>query len=81
MGNKMKLVLNREGVRQMLRSAEMMDICGEYALRAEKRLGEGYEATLHTGKNRVNASVAAVSQRARKENHENQTILKAVTSK
>ena len=78
MAKKSGLVLNRSGVRQLLRSSEMLQICKDYAYRAQSRLGEGYEVTYMTGKNRVNASVAAVTPAARRENSKGQTILKAV---
>lgn len=73
-----KFELNREGVRELLRSSEMMDICKSYADKARGSLGEGYEVTTKTGKNRVNAEVAAVTYQARRENSENNTILKAL---
>lgn len=79
MGN-VKIVLNREGVRSLLRSSEMMDICKGHADRARAQLGEGYEVTTHTGRNRVNAEVAAVTYAAKRDNTENNSILKAVSS-
>lgn len=78
MANKVKFELNREGVRELLKSQEMMDICKGYADRAQASLGDGYEVTTHTGTNRVNAMVAAESRKAKKENLEDNTILKAV---
>lgn len=80
MSQTIKFELDRSGVRELLRSDEMMEICREYADKAVDRLGDGYEASEHTGRNRVNASVKAVSYKARKENLENNTILKAVNS-
>lgn len=77
MGN-VHIELNSEGVRALLRSAEIMSVCREYADAARSRLGEGYEVTTHMGQNRVNASVAAVTAKARKENLEQNSILKAL---
>lgn len=76
-----KVVLNSEGVRNMLKSQEMLGICKEYANNALSKLGPGYEVTSMVGKNRCNASVAAVTQKAKKENLKNNTILKAVSGK
>ena len=73
-----KVTINRSGVRELLKSDEMMQICKGYAENALERLGEGYEVTCHVGKNRVNAEVKAVSFSARKENIENNSILKAL---
>lgn len=78
MADKMKFVLNRSGVRELLRSPEMMNICKGYADNAIGRLGTGYEVTTQTGKNRVNAQVAAVTFQARRENSKDNTILKAI---
>lgn len=78
MSNKVKFQLNTEGVRQLLTSPEMMAVCKEFADKASSSLGAGYEVTTHTGPKRVNAEVAAVSRRARKENSENNSILKAL---
>lgn len=75
---KVKFELNREGVRELLRSKEMMDVCQEYANNALGKLGDGYEVTTHTGTNRVNAQVAAVTYAAKKENLSDNTIIKAV---
>lgn len=73
-----RIELNRDGVRELLRSKEMMAICEDHANKALERLGEGYVATTMTGKNRVNASIYAESYEARKENAENNTIIKAL---
>lgn len=51
------LVLNREGVRNMLRSPEMGAICVELAEQIKDKYGKGAEVSPHTGRNRVNASV------------------------
>ena len=75
---KVKFELSREGVRDLLRSKEMMDVCQEYANNALGKLGDGYEVTTHTGTNRVNAQVAAVTYAAKKENLSDNTIIKAV---
>lgn len=73
-----KIELNRESVRALLRSPEMMAICKNHAEAARGRLGAGYEVTTHTGKNRVNAQIAAETHAARRENAKSNTILKAL---
>ena len=75
-----KFELNREGVRELMRSPEMMAICKEYADKAQAQLGDGYTVTTHTGRTRVNASVGAESHKARQENSDTNSILKAVFS-
>ena len=75
---KVTIQLNREGVRELLRSQEMRAICEEHANNAVGRLGPGYSVSTMTGKNRVNASILAESHQAKRENMENNTILKAL---
>lgn len=78
MAKKVKVKLNRSGVRKMLRSTEIMQVCKDHAYATQAALGEGYEVTYRTGKNRANAEIAAVSKEAREENAKNNTILKAL---
>ena len=76
--SKGKFKLNRSGVRELMKSAEMLEICTEYANDVRYRAGEGYEVSQHIGKNRVNASVMAVTRSARQDNFDNNTLLKAL---
>ena len=78
MSSKLKVELNREGVRALLRSDAMMAECKRHADAALGRLGAGYEVTTRVGRNRVNAEVAAVTYDARRENREDNTILRAL---
>lgn len=75
--SKVKFKLNRAGVRDLLRSDEMMSVCKEYASGIQARAGDGYELTTHVGPNRVNASVHAATAEARRDNYEHNTLLKA----
>ncbi len=74
----LKVVLNRSGVKELMKSEEMMAICQELADNALSQCGNGYEVTTRVGKTRVNAEIAAVSYSARKDNAKNNTILKAL---
>jgi hypothetical protein len=78
MADKFKFELNRDGVKQLMQSPEMMAVCESYARRAQSTLGSGYEVSTMTGKTRVNAQISAVTYKARKENSENNTILKSL---
>jgi len=75
---KTKFELNRSGVRELLRSPEMMAVCQGYADRALSSLGDGYEVSTMTGRNRVNAEVRAETYAAKKDNLKNNSILKAL---
>lgn len=74
----LEIELNSEGIKELLRSAQMKAICNERAKNALSQLGEGYVISSHTGKTRVNASIYAESRKARLDNLENNTILKAL---
>lgn len=75
---KVEIKLNRSGVRQLLRSDEMLQICKEHAYKARAKLGSGYEVTYRKGKNRANAEVAAVTRKAKRDNWLHNSILKAL---
>ena len=78
MSSKIKIELNREGVRQLLQSSEMMNICESYANSARGRLGEGYAVDSRVGKNRVVVELRAETFRARRDNIKNNSILKSL---
>lgn len=75
---KAEVVLNRSGVRELLRSPEMKAVVTEHADAVLKRCGNGYERDAYTGRNRVNAMVWASSGKARRENAKENTLLKAL---
>ena len=78
--SKIKFELNREGVRALMRSAEMMEICQNAADQALQILGLGYTSDARTGKNRVNVAVSAETPKAYNSNLKHNAILKAVGS-
>lgn len=75
---KLRVEGNWQGIRELLRSPEMMDLCAEYGSKALAQLGDGYSMTEYTGKNRVNVEISADTYLARRENSDNNTILKAL---
>lgn len=75
---RVEIVLNREGIKSLLKSEEMMSVCKEYAEQIRQKCGDGYEVSPYVGKNRVNVSVSAETLEARKDNSENNTLLKAM---
>lgn len=76
--SKVRIELNREGVRELLRSQEMMAICQEVADGIKERCGDGYATSQHVGTNRVNVSVYTESREAKKDNMDNNTMLCAL---
>lgn len=77
MSKDFKFKLNRKGVQELMKSSNMMGICTDIANQVRGRAGDGYEVSTYTGKTRVNASVYAATAKARKDNLENNTLLKA----
>ena len=75
---KARIEVDREGVRQLLRSKEMESICVEHATRIKNNACIGYEVQTRHYTERCGAVVNAVTPEARKDNAENNTLLKAV---
>lgn len=70
--------LNRSGVAELMKSQAMQDVLSEHAKTIKDRAGDGYEQDIYLGKNRAIAMVSTTSFEARKDNSENNTLLKAV---
>lgn len=70
--------LNRAGVRELMKSAQMQEIVSSYANSARSRLGDGYGTDTYVGRTRVNAMVYADSVPAKIENSRSNSLLKAV---
>lgn len=78
MSKKFDLKLNYKNVGRVLKSKEMLSICKEHANRIQSRAGEGYEAKARIKGTRCYSLVEAVTYEAKKDNAENNTLLKAV---
>ena len=70
--------LNYKGVGELLKSEPMQKILSDYATNIKNRCGDGYEQDIYIGKSRANAMVTATTFQARKDNMDNNTLLKAV---
>ncbi len=71
--------LNSEGVKELLKSAEIMAECRSHAAEMAATLGaDDYEVSEYVGTNRVNVSVRAKTEKALQDNLDNNTMLKAV---
>lgn len=73
-----RIVLNSSGVRELLKSEEMMEVCKEQADMIQQRLGDGYSVNTYVGKYRVNAEVRADTRASIQDCLKNNTLLKAV---
>ena len=76
--SKVEFELNRKGVADLMKSAEMQEVLKKHADGIKNRAGSGYEQDLHVGKNRANARVFPSNQQAESDNYKNNTLLKSV---
>ena len=74
----MKFVLNRSGVKELLKSAEMQSVLREYTSTVERNAGSGYSSNVKVGRNRASGRVYAYTSEARRENSENNTLLRSL---
>ena len=75
-----KFELNREGVKELMKSDEMGVVLSEYAQRVMNNAGssEDYRLDPYSGLNRDNVSVVAINDKSIQDNYENNTLLKAL---
>lgn len=73
-----KLELNREGVKELLKSDETLEMCREYAERVQLAAGDGYEMENRSYPERSGAAVFPVTEEAGMDNLRNNTLLKAL---
>lgn len=78
MSDKVRIELNSEGVRELLRSPGIAAACQAQASAIAGRAGEGYRVSTYIGVNRANASVITETDAAIRDNMKNNTLLKAV---
>lgn len=78
---KVKIALNREGVRELLLSDEVLKCVEDEAEVVRAKCGSGYGTNSHKGRNRVNVSIQAETAEAQRDNYKNNTLLKAVSGK
>lgn len=78
MGNQVKVVLNRSGVRELLKSEEIKRECKEFAESVCARAGDGYVVEPRNYPERSGYAVRADSMRAIRSNSKNNTLIKAL---
>ena len=76
MSSKFEFKLNREGVRELMQSDDMISVLKTYADGIATRAGEDYE--VYVGPTRANVSVRTANERGAQDNLDNNTLLKAV---
>ena len=75
---KIKVVLNRAGVRQLLKSPEMQGIIDELATGVANNAGEGFTKEVKQAPTRVYAHIHAETPKAYYQNAKHNTLLKAL---
>lgn len=73
---KIKFELNRAGVGEVLRSPEAMALVASRGAGYAAGMGDGYSFTTFMGFDRAHAYVYAVSDKAKRDNLEHNTLLK-----
>lgn len=76
--SKVKFKLNRSGVRDLLNSDSMKELIGGKASEIASRAGVGYASNTHYSGQRIIGTAYAEDAEAKRDNLENNTLLKAV---
>lgn len=75
---KTRIVLNRKGIRALLRSPEVLADLERRAERIAATAGDGMEASAMVGKNRARASVITATSEARKAEATRRALTRAI---
>lgn len=77
---KVKFILNRAGVRELLMCEEMLSVMEEYGNQALAKCDEGYDYTLDVGngRTRAHANIKANGFKAYYHNLKSNTLIKAI---
>lgn len=78
---KVRVKLNSKGVRALLQSNELRNVCAQRAQNAMAHLGDGYETNTYVGKTRANAGIRAKTRKARSDALKSGSIWRAVFGK
>lgn len=78
MNSKVTFKLNSKGVRELLKSPQMQSILRERVRAIAGKAGEGYYSEVRSYKNRAVGRAYPGTSKARHDNYENNTLLKAL---
>lgn len=76
--SKVKVELNSAGVRELLKSPEVMQACKEQADKVAQRAGDGYKVEQRSYPERTGYAVVAGTPEAKRDNLKNNTLQKAL---
>lgn len=75
---RVQIVLNQAGIREFLKSPSVQSMLLQHANQIAAKAGEGFTADVQAGKRRAYGRVTAQTQTARRNNLDNNTLLKAL---
>lgn len=75
---KVKFVLDRTGVGDLLKSAEMEKCIEDHVRRVKANCGSEYESSVQVGRNRIQGRVETATEHAFYSNLHNNTLLKGL---
>lgn len=77
--SKFYVELNSDGVKELLRSAEMQSVLNQYGSQVQSRTGgDGYTVSVVQSSDRAKALVSAETKEAKIDNLENNTLVRAL---
>lgn len=78
--SKVKIEINYAGVGELLKSQEMADCVSGIAQQKASACGDGYGTDVYRAGTRVIASVFTETGEAKRDNYDNNTLLRAVST-
>lgn len=78
MADRVRIVVNRNGVRDLLRSPEVHNDLRERAEKIARAAGDGFEADSEVGRNRARASVRTTTRKAREAEATQRALTRAI---
>lgn len=76
--SKVKVVLNEAGIRQLLRSSELQEVCMEHARSIQQRAGSNYKLEERSYPERKGAAVYPANAEGYYDNLKHNTLMKAM---
>lgn len=78
--SKIQFELNSDGVQELLKGSAMQGILQQYANQKAGQAGTGYAASVRVGQRRAYANIYPATDKARRDNLENNTLEKVIRS-
>lgn len=76
-----RIVLDKKGVKNLLKSKEVKEMLEHQATEIKAKVGKDYGSDIYLGKNRYNVAIYPITDEARKDAINNDTLTKVVFNK